>query len=118
MEKKQFLKHWTSLRRNQKRQPRPVRYGHEGSTYAEDGIRITGSRTFVDGVLSRLKDLLQYECDETRVQVVYDRSSDRESGKRLNSWNCYLQIHQRGGTKIATAWKKRRGDAGKKSKTR
>ncbi len=105
MEKKQFLRHWTSLRKNQKLQPRPVRYGHEGSTYAEDGIRITGSRKFVDGVLSRLKDLLEYECGETRLQVVYDRSSDRESGKQLNSWNCYLQIHQRGSGKYADAAK-------------
>ncbi len=106
MEKKQFLKHWSSLRKNQKLQPRPVQYSHEGSTYAEDGIRITGSRKFVDSVLSRLKDLLKYECDETRLQVVYDRSSDRESGRLLSSWNCYLQIHQRGGMKTAAARKK------------
>ncbi len=116
MEKKQFLRHWTSLRKNQKLRPRPVRYGHEGSTYAEDGIRITGSRKFVDGVLSRFKDLLQYECDETRLQVVYDRSSDRESGEQLNSWNCYLQIHQRGGGKSSDTKRGRPGGAGKKPK--
>ncbi len=106
MEKTQFLKHWSSLRKNQKLQPHPVRYSHEGSTYAEDGIRITGSRKFVDSVLSRLKDLLQYECDETRLQVVYDRSADRESGKLIGSWNCYLQIHQRGGVKTSSVRKK------------
>ncbi len=96
MEKKRFLKHWASIRKNQALKPRPVRYGHEGSTYAEDGVRITGSRAFVDSVLSRVKDLLRYENEETRLQVVYNRSTDRDSGKQLCSWNCYLQIHQRG----------------------
>ncbi len=96
MEKEPFLKHWASIRKNQKLQPRPVRYGHEGSTYAEDGIRLTGSKAFVDSVLSRLKDLLEFESDETRLQVVYKRSSDRVNGALLSAWNCYLQVHQRG----------------------
>ncbi len=97
MEKKPFLKHWSTLRANQKLRPKPVRYTHEGSTYAEDGIRITGSRAFVDSVLSRVKDLLAYESDETRLQVVYKRSTDRESGKTMASYNCYVQVHARGG---------------------
>ena len=97
MEKKAFLKHWSGLRANQKLSPKPVRYGHEGSTYAEDGIRLTGSRLFVDSVLSRLKELLQYEGDGTRLQTVYKRSTDRESGKTLTSYNCYVQVHARGG---------------------
>ncbi len=97
MEKEPFLKHWSKLKANQKLSPKPVRYTHEGSTYAEDGIRITGSKAFVDSVLSRLKDLLAYENEETRLQVVYKRSADRESGKTLSSYNCYLQVHGRGG---------------------
>ncbi len=97
MEKKAFLKHWAKLRANGELLPRPVRYAHEGSTYAEDGIRITGSRAFVDSVLSRLKDLLAYESDETRLQTVYKRSTDRKSGKVLSSYNCYVQVHARGG---------------------
>lgn len=99
MEKEEFLKHWASIRKNQKLAPKPVQYTHEGSTYAEDGIRITGSRKFIDSALSRLKDLLAYECDETRLQVVYQQSADRESGKKLGSWNCYIQVHARGAIK-------------------
>ena len=97
MEKKAFLKHWSGLRANQKLRPKAVRYRHEGSTYAEDGIRITGSKAFVDSVLSRLKDLLKLEGDGTRLQVVYKRSTDRDSGKTLTSYNCYVQVHERGG---------------------
>ncbi len=100
MEKKQFLKHWASLRANQKLDPTPVRYRHEGSTYAEDGMRITGSKAFVDSVLSRLKDLLKFESGETRLQVVYKRSTDRESGKTISSYNCYVQVHARGGVSV------------------
>ena len=110
MEKEPFLKHWASLRKGQKLQPKPVRYTHEGSTYSEDGIRITGSKAFVDSVLSRLKDLLAYEGEETRLQVVYKKSTDRESGKMLTSYNCYVQVHARSGVKKA--------DAGKKNKAK
>ena len=116
MEKEQFLKHWASLRKNQIVKPKPVRYTHEGSTYAEDGIRITGSKKFIDSVLSRLKDMLAFECDETRLQAVYSKSSDRESGKQLSSWNCYIQVHQRGGVPKADAGTRRRRDTGKKKK--
>ena len=108
MEKKPFLKHWAKLRASRKLSPKPVRYSHEGSTYAEDGIRITGSRAFVDSVLSRLKDLLAYESDESRLQVVYKRSTDRESGRTISSYNCYVQVHARGGVEKKDTGKKKR----------
>ncbi len=107
MEKKPFLKHWAKLRADQDLDPSPVRYSHEGSTYAEDGIRITGSKAFVDSVLSRLKDLLKFESEETRLQVVYKRSTDRESGKTISSYNCYIQVHGRGGVPAKKKAKKK-----------
>ena len=111
MEKKPFLIHWAKLRAGQKLSPKPVRYSHEGSTYAEDGIRITGSKAFVDSVLSRLKDLLAYEGDETRLQVVYKRSTDRESGRTISSYNCYVQVHARGGVPMKKKAKKKEAKA-------
>jgi hypothetical protein len=107
MEKEPFLKHWSRLRANQNLAPKPVRYTHQGSTYAEDGIRITGSKAFVDSVLSRLKDLLAFEGGETRLQVVYKKSTDRESGTMLTSYNCYIQVHQRGGVPAKKGAKKK-----------
>jgi hypothetical protein len=96
MKKDRFLKYWKGLRKNQKLRLKPIPYLHTGTTYAQDGIRITGSRAFVDSVLSRLKDMLKYESEETRLQVSYERSTDRDTGKPLRSYNCYVQVHARG----------------------
>ena len=96
MKKDKFIKYWKGLRKNQKLQLKPIPYTHKGTTFAEDGIRITGSRAFVDSVLSRLKDMLDYESEETRLQVTYDRSTDRDTGKKLCSYGCYIQVHGRG----------------------
>ena len=97
MQKREMLEHWREIKPNQPIAITQVPYKHAGSTYAEDGIRITGSQPFIDSVLSRLTDLLDYENGETRLQVVYKESQDRETGVALNSYNCYLQVHERGG---------------------
>ncbi len=76
--------------------PRPVPYRHQGSTYDQDGIRITGSRAFIDAVLSRLTDLLAFENGRTRLQVSYQEATDKDSGDPLGSWSCYVQVHERG----------------------
>lgn len=97
LKKAEFLEHWATLEEDQQVNPRPVPYKHTGSTYDQDGIRITGSRQFVDSVLSRIKDLLVYEGSTTRLQVVYKQTVDRDTGQPLDAWNCYVQVHERGG---------------------
>ncbi len=97
MKKEEMLRHWQGIEPNQKLAISQVPYKHEGSTYGEDGIRITGSQRFIDSVLSRLKDLLEYENCETRLQVAYQESKDRETQTSLGSYNCYVQVHERGG---------------------
>ena len=96
MKKSEILAHWRSLSRPQKLVPRPVPYRHQGSTYDQDGIRITGSRPFIDAVLSRLTDLLAFENGQTRLQVSYQPATDRESRHPLGSWSCYIQVRERG----------------------
>ena len=96
MYKSEILSHWQRIKQNQPIAITPVTYKHTGSTYAEDGIRITGSQEFIDSVLSRLKDLLEYESDDTRLQLVYKQSVDKDTGRELDSYNCYVQVHQRG----------------------
>lgn len=106
LKKAEFLSHWRSIPQDQKVKPSPVPYKHEGSTYCEDSIRITGSKEFIDSVLSRIKDILQYENGSTRLQTVYKETIDRESGLpssevSLEAWNCYIQVHERGSQAIA-----------------
>ena len=43
----------------------------DNKSYGEDGIRISGSWQFIASVLGRIKDLLQYENDETRLRLVF-----------------------------------------------
>jgi hypothetical protein len=96
MKKAEFLKHWQSLKPCQPIDPKPVPYEHEGSTFDQDGIRLTGSRRFIDSVLSHLKPLLSREDGETRLQVVYQQAKDKDTGAALDSWTCYVQVHERG----------------------
>ena len=99
LKKAEMLDHWRNLPDTTPgpvKTMRTVAYKHEGSTYAEDGIRLTGSRQFIDSVLVALKPLLGRENAIERLQVVYKESSDRETGQDLGSWNCYIQVHQRG----------------------
>jgi len=99
MRKKQMMEHWQNLPAGEALDivPREVPYKHEGSTYAEDGIRITGSKKFIDSMLAVLKPLLRFENTETRLQVVYKQSTDRKTGELMDSYNCYIQVHERGG---------------------
>ena len=96
MKKAEILEHWHRIPGNQPVYMHPVPYKHEGSTYDQDGIRITGSKQFIDSVLSKLKDLLGCEDDNTRLQLVYKRSVDKDTGEELDSYNCYIQVHERG----------------------
>ena len=96
LRKAEFIQYWTDLPDCQEIRPVPVPYKHEGSTYAQDSIRITGSREFIDQVISNLKLYLALEADTTRLQVVYKQSVNRETGTPIDAWNCYIQVHERG----------------------
>lgn len=98
MRKAETLHHWRGLEPGQPVKASPVPYRHKGSTYDQDGVRICGSREFIDSVLSNLKTLLDAENNRTRLGIVYKASTDRETGKELGgeSWNCYVQVHERG----------------------
>ena len=80
MNKATMLEHWKGIKPGLPIAIAEVPYRHTGSTYAEDGIRLTGSQAFIDSVLSRLTDLLEYENGSTRLQVVYKESIDKDTG--------------------------------------
>ncbi len=95
-----FLDHWRALptedTRGAAKMMRSVAYKHRGSTFDQDGIRLTGSRAFIDAMLSTLKPLLERENLNERLQVNYTEATDRESGLPMGSWTCYIQVHERG----------------------
>ena len=96
MRKAQILTHWKAIDPHQPIAINSVAYKHKGSTFAEDGIRLTGSMEFIDSVLSRLTDLLEYENGSTRLQLNYQESKDRKTSCLTGSYNCYVQVHERG----------------------
>lgn len=116
MQKKEIMQHLaslgeklTSLVASGKQVKIPfgvVPYKHKGTTYFEDGIRITGSQEFIDAVLMQLNpiQLLSHENGNTRLQIVYNQSTDKETGQKTDSYVCSIQVHERGGeAKMANA---------------
>lgn len=95
LSKKQALEHWRALE-DAPLAPEPVPYKHSGSTFERDGVRITGSREFIDAVLSRLRPLLAFENGTTRLELAYQQATDRDTGYPLDSWSCYVKVHERG----------------------
>jgi len=80
-----------------KLQPDPIMYKHKGTTVDQDGVRICGSPEFIGAVLARLKDLLKFEGDETRIGISFSELSDRETGSRIKGrFRCSVQVHERG----------------------
>lgn len=95
MRKKEMLEHWRGLKRKRPLQPRVVPYKHRGSTLDQDGIRITGTRAFIDAVLNRLTEMLDFENSKTRLQVNCQQAKTKD-GDFLDSYTCYVQVHERG----------------------
>jgi len=76
----------------------PISGDHKGSTFSEDGIRITGSPNYIYSILTRLKDFLPLESEGTKLQLLF-RESDKINPNRPNkkSYAFYIQVKQRGG---------------------
>lgn len=108
MTKEELLEHWNTLEDNLPILPHmtPVPYKAKGSRYGACGIRIDGNPDFIDAVLSRIKDLLEGENDETRLSVsrssvngaVFNKSfSNRDDMAEV----CYIRLAERGGQAVA-----------------
>jgi hypothetical protein len=88
------LQFWQSLRPNQPINITPVSKHHRGTKFRQDGLRITGSPDFINGVLSRLKDLLQYEHNpSTKIEIEY-RQIENQSGELTSDqiYVCYIHV--------------------------
>lgn len=69
-----------------------------GSKYATEisDIRITGSPEFVEAAGSLFKPLLEFEGDETRLEINLQRTENRDTGELTNNYALYLSVAERG----------------------
>ena len=101
--KDEIMDHWRKLPPGiPLGQLRAVPSAHTGPTISFDGIRITGSSHWINYVLSKLKDVTNYETEaggQTRLQVVYKQIIDNKTQQPVpESYVCYVQVHQRENT--------------------
>ncbi len=87
MKKDDIVRHIKGLRPNQPIKSKGISPTHKGSTFTEDGIRITGTREFVDSVLSHLKPVLDVESETHELKLVYTQS--RKDGNLIDKRNFY-----------------------------
>jgi hypothetical protein len=88
---------WENLEPNRTLYPRAIPYKHKGTTINEDGIRITGTRAWIESVLSRLMPLREFENDMTRIGIAYSEITDKETQRPTGFYRCTVQVHERGG---------------------
>jgi hypothetical protein len=103
--KQAILDHWDGLSEDQPIAMSPLESNHKGSSYDQDSIRITGSQEFIDGCLSRLKSLMQYEEGSTLLQISYQQTVERvhgpdgkpiTTGELTGAWAFYVKARMRG----------------------
>lgn len=98
--KEDIIRLWKSLNPDIPLKVNPIKKTHKGSTYGEDGVRITGSPEFISSVLSKLKPFLNYETQSTKLAVSYRETqspSQVEKGNLKKSYVFYVQIKEREG---------------------
>lgn len=95
--KKEILDFWSNLPTGTAIVPfKPVPPNLQGSTYAYDGVRVTGSSQFVNSVISRLKDLRNYEAGDSKLHLIYKQQIDKKTQYPLpNSFVFYVQVQER-----------------------
>jgi len=92
--KEEIVKFWKGLPGNMPIQPVNIPpQNYQGSTYMFDGVRITGSHQFINAVVSRLKDILNYDGGNTKLLLRYHQQVDKNTQHPLpNSFVFYAQV--------------------------
>lgn len=98
LNKKQAMEHWRNLPLVPIKTPDVIPYKHRGTTFGADGIRLEGSRDFIDSILAQLKPLLDSENNESRLSLNYQQVDAREGKENVfaGNWVCYVKVHERG----------------------
>lgn len=96
----EVMKMWKDARSDIPILMNPVSSLHRGSRYAQDGIRITGSSTFINSVLGKLKDILAYQSPNVDIEVEYRQIQDKTGqDKGLSKFVFYVHLKEKGGGK-------------------
>lgn len=96
--KEEIIQFWKSLNPSLPINVNPTPASHKGSTFGQDGVRITGSPEFVSSVISKLKNFLDYESSGTKIVVSYRETqspSQIERGNLKKSYVFYVQVKER-----------------------
>jgi len=88
---------WSKLRPYLPINAEPVPHHHEGTRYRYDGIRITGTSTFINAILSRVKDILRYDnYPGLKVDVEYEQIKTKEREmKEGPRFVCYIHVTEK-----------------------
>ncbi len=65
------------------------------SSYSEDGIRITGSWQFISSVLARIKEILGYENQQTKLRLVFRGIDKKNARPDRQSFAFYVNLENR-----------------------
>ena len=95
--KEQILNFWNNLPSNisiVSGKPIPPRF--QGSTLPYDGIRVSGTSQFINSVMSRVKDIVKYDGNNTKLNLLYKQQVDKNTDYPLpNSFVFYVQVRER-----------------------
>lgn len=95
MRKFQFMDYIKAMMINQPIPIRPIPYKHKGMTNTQDIITLTGTKEFIDSILSRIsRDIEVYESLHTRVDPRYGEIY--VGGKPTGFWRLTLRVQDRG----------------------
>lgn len=59
-------------------------------------IRLTGSAEFIEAAGSLFKPLLDFENDETRLEINLQQTEDRDNGELTENYALYISVAERG----------------------
>ena len=94
--KKDIIKYWRKIP-EMPIMATPISKDHEGTTFDEDTIRITGQPKFIYSVLSKLKQFLNTESKETKLQLLFKKSERKNlENSSKKSYVFYIQVKERG----------------------
>lgn len=76
--------------------PKPADFS--GSKYPTDisTVRLTGGPEFVSAAGSLLKPILDFEDDNTRVEIKLQQTENRDTGELTDNYALYLSVADRG----------------------